>query len=332
MVSPLHNSGQAELRDDKVIAPFGELAIKPDIRPDLLFRLSARLQTTLDLSQLLEIFCKEIQHAVLIDGLSYRVRDREIHISMGRSSTHSVTYDLNTRNDRIGELSFYRASRFREYELANLEGLLSTLVYPLRNALHYREALDASFRDPLTGAGNRVALDRTLDREVELAHRHEMALSILMLDLDHFKDINDRYGHHTGDQVLRETVGAITDSIRQTDICFRYGGEEFLILLSNANQDDALVVAERIRRAVALVSVSYLDQVIHPAASIGCASLTFTDSRQSLVHRADLALYTAKGLGRNRVVGEAIMVSCPAEQSELDAMEDNTTESDVQAS
>jgi diguanylate cyclase (GGDEF)-like protein len=317
MVSPLHNSGQAELRDDKVIAPFGELAIKPDIRPDLLFRLSSKLQTTLDLSQILEIFFKDIQAAVLVDGLGYRFRERDLQVSIGRSSPHNVSYDLTTRGERLGELVFYRSTRFREYELANVEGLLSTLVYPLRNALRYREALDASFRDPLTGAGNRVALDRTLDREVELAHRHEMALSVLMLDLDHFKLINDRFGHSTGDQVLKETVTAISDCIRQTDICFRFGGEEFLILLSNANQDDALVVAERIRQAVGLVAIQNPDQVIHPTASIGCASLAFNDSRQSLVHRADLALYTAKGLGRNRVVGEDILINCPAETEEL---------------
>lgn len=319
MVTPLHNSSQAELREDKVIASFADLAIKPDIRPDVMFRLSGKLQTTLDLSHLLEMFFKDIQGAVLVDGIAYRFPGSGVVVSFGRcSSQQSTKYNLTSQRDHIGELIFYRSTRFREYELANLEGLMGLLVFPLRNALMYREALDASFRDALTGAGNRVALDRTLNREVELSHRHEMPLSVLMLDIDRFKGINDRYGHNAGDQILKQTVGAISDSIRQTDLCFRYGGEEFLILLSNADQDDALVVAERIRKALALVNVPYMDELIRVTASIGCATLTPTDSHQSLVHRADLALYTAKGLGRDRVVGEDILISCPVDNDELE--------------
>ncbi|MFK4753857.1 GGDEF domain-containing protein [Oceanobacter antarcticus] len=303
-MTPLQSSGQV----GKAIAPFGELAFKPDIRPDVLFRLTGKLQSTLELPLLIEIFFKNIQSSVSVDGISYRVRERQIVVSQGRTSAHSVNYELSTHGDKVGELIFFRSSRFPEYELANIEGLLSTLLHPLRNALLYQEALDASFRDSLTGAGNRVALDRTLDREIELSRRHEQQLSLLMLDLDNFKSINDQHGHSSGDAVLKETVRAITDCMRQTDLCFRYGGEEFLILLSNASQADALIVADRIRETISKLLIPATQTTTMTAtASIGCASLTVSDSRQSLIHRADLALYTAKNRGRNCVVGEATL-------------------------
>nr|WP_246624944.1 GGDEF domain-containing protein [Oceanobacter mangrovi] len=292
------------MRDDKVIASFGELALKPDIRPDVLFRLTGKLQTSLELPQLIEIFFREIQASVPVDGITYRFRPYNLVVSQGKTSAHSVSYDLKTQSETIGELVFYRSSRLREFELANIEGLLSTLLFPLRNALRYREALDAAFRDPLTGAGNRVALDRTLDREVELCHRHEQALSLLMIDMDHFKNINDSHGHTTGDAVLKEAVAAITDCIRQTDLCFRYGGEEFLVLLSNASQEDAMVVAERIRNSISRIRLPVNQGLLKVTSSIGCASLQATDSRKSLIDRADQALYLAKRTGRDKVIGE----------------------------
>ena len=164
MVSPMN--GRAELRDDKVITPFGDLAPRPDIRPEVLLRLSGKLQTTLELSQLLEIFLEEIQQAVLVDGLTFHHEPTNTTLAVGRNSLHTANYRLQTQQDYMGDMTFHRSTRFREHELANIEGLMTTLVYPLRNALRYHEALAAAFRDPLTGAGNRVALDKTLNREV----------------------------------------------------------------------------------------------------------------------------------------------------------------------
>lgn len=302
MVSPLHSNGRAELQDDKVVTSFGDLATKPDIRPELLLRLSGKLQTTLELSQLLEIFFNEIQQAVLVDGLSFTHNGHNLLLSYGRNSVHSANYRLQTRQDYMGDLTFHRSTRFREHELANLEGLLTTLVYPMRNALRYHEALAAAFRDPLTGAGNRVALDKTLSREIELAKRHGQELSVLMLDLDHFKLINDEFGHSMGDKVLQESARCMTDCIRQTDMCFRYGGEEFLILLSNAESAGALRIAERIRQSIARMDFSNNKGQLQVTTSIGCATMHLDDNVESLVQRADEALYLAKRRGRDRVV------------------------------
>ena len=302
MVSPLHSNGRAELQDDKIVSSIGDLAPKPDIRPEVLLRLSGKLQTTLELSQLLEIFFEEIQQAVLVDGISFSHNAHNLLLSYGRNSVHSASYRLQTQQDYMGDLAFHRSTRFREHELANLEGLLTTLVYPMRNALRYHEALAAAFRDPLTGAGNRVALDKTLQREIELTKRHGQQLSILMLDLDHFKLVNDEFGHSMGDKVLKEAVTCITGCIRQTDMCFRYGGEEFLVMLSNAEHAGALRIAERIRMSISSLAFSNEKGRLQVTTSSGCATLTMEDSMDSLVQRADKALYQAKHNGRNRVV------------------------------
>jgi len=315
MVSPLHTNGRAELRDDKVITPFGDLAPRPDIRPEVLLRLSGKLQTTLELSQLLEIFLEEIQQAVLVDGLTLQHEPGNISLATGRNSLHTASYRMQTQQDYMGELSFHRSTRFREHELANIEGLLTTLVYPLRNALRYHEAMAAAFRDPLTGAGNRVALDKTLSREIELAKRHDQSLSILMLDLDHFKQVNDEFGHSMGDKVLKEAVTAMTNCIRQTDMCFRYGGEEFLIMLSSADQAGALRIAERVRMGIGNLSFANEKGSLQVTTSVGCATLNLNDTMEELVKRADKALYVAKNHGRNRVISDLDIEFAEKEQS-----------------
>ncbi|WP_419811398.1 GGDEF domain-containing protein [Bacterioplanoides sp.] len=305
MVSPLHSNGRAQLREEKAVTSIGDLALKPDLRPELLLKLSGKLQTTLELSQLLEIFYEEIQHAVLVDGLTFTHSANNLLISEGKNSPHSVSYRLQTQQDYMGDLTFHRSTRFREHELANLEGLLTTLVYPMRNALRYYEALAAAFRDPLTGAGNRVALDKTLSREVELAKRHGQQLSVLMIDLDYFKQVNDEFGHSMGDKVLKDAASCMTACIRQTDMCFRYGGEEFLVMLSSADQAGALRIAERIRMSIGDLRFENAKGKLQVTTSIGCATLRGIDTTESLVHRADNALYEAKNGGRNRVISDA---------------------------
>jgi diguanylate cyclase (GGDEF)-like protein len=302
MVTRLQSSGRAALKEDKQITPFADLMPKPDIKPELLLKLSSRLQTTLELEQLLDIFFSEIKHAVLVDSMCYSNSNQNLLNTFGKESIHSCTYRLTTHKDYMGELTFSRSTRFREHELANIEGLISTLVYPLRNAVRYTEALAAAFRDPLTGAGNRVALDKTLEREVELAKRHSQPLSVLMLDIDHFKNVNDTYGHAMGDEVLKQVVKSITACIRQTDMCFRYGGEEFLIMLASADTEGAYRIAERIRSSIEDAIFTHEKGSLNITSSIGSATLYATDTMSSICERADSALYKAKNSGRNRVI------------------------------
>lgn len=303
MVSPLSLNQQQTQDNDKTVSVMGDLFPQPDIRPELLVRLQGKLQTTLEIQQLLEIFLDEAQSSILLNGLGYNHSEAQVQALVGDKSRHSVRYNLQTQNDSMGELVLYRETRFREYELANIEGMLTTLVFPMRNALQYQQALAGAYKDPLTGAGNRAAMERTLLREIELSKRTTSPLSILMLDLDHFKKINDQYGHSIGDKVLKDIVSQIRQATRQTDLCFRYGGEEFLIVLSNTLLDSALIIAERIRKKIESFKLITDAGAIQTTASTGCTVLAPEDDLEQLVNRADQLLYNAKHSGRNQVVG-----------------------------
>ena len=179
--------------------------------------------------------------------------------------------------------------------------MLSSIIYPLRNALLYKEALDSAFTDPLTGAQNRAAMNQALTREVELAKRQGTDLSIIMIDADHFKKINDTYGHAHGDEVLKGISTVIKDTIRQSDVLYRYGGEEFLVLLGQTTTEGAKLLADRIRENIANVDTinGHKSDV---TVSLGLTTLTEKDSCQSFFDRADKALYQAKNTGRNKTV------------------------------
>lgn len=281
------------------LAPVVSLARGVDA-PDTL-RLTTALQTTLDLEQLLRIFSETVQETVSHQGLTYRNDERRFVVAVGHTGRHHCSYRLNLLGTELGEVAMSRNKRFSEQDLAQIEYLLCTLVYPLRNALHYRDALAAAHHDPLTGVGNRAALENTLNREVNLALRHDQPLSLLVVDIDWFKQVNDRHGHTVGDAVLRSVAHVMSNVLRSDDLLFRYGGEEFVVLLRGTRQEGAVVLAERIRTAVEAAVCVYEGKNIGVTVSIGVASLR-EEGGDKLFDRADHALYEAKQQGRNRVV------------------------------
>lgn len=157
--------------------------------------------------------------------------------------------------------------------------------------------------DYLTNVANRRALEAVLDREVARAKRFGTSFSFALLDLDHFKRVNDEFGHDAGDGVLVEIVNRISKTLRSGDLIGRVGGEEFAVLISNIVGDDAKQVCERFRKMVAEAPVEFRGVSIPITVSIGCVSfVSGEDSRASLYKKADTCLYEAKGSGRNRVV------------------------------
>jgi diguanylate cyclase (GGDEF)-like protein len=265
-------------------------------------QLSSVLQTSLDLSQVLQLFFDEVQQTLPLGSMSYRNEKIGDDIELGNSARHSCHYKLVTRDDSLGELFFTRKKRFAEQELQLLEMLIGCLICPIRNALMYREAVECSLKDPLTGAGNRNALETTLKREVSIAARHNQPLSMLMVDLDHFKKINDTHGHSAGDCILKDVANQLQACCRGADASYRYGGEEFVVILNQTNKKGAMITAERIRSQLEKMASSYNEQTIDITASIGVACLQADDTMTSIFDRADKALYKAKSSGRNQVV------------------------------
>lgn len=166
----------------------------------------------------------------------------------------------------------------------------------------HQEIYHATITDALTGLANRRKLHDELDREFVRARRHGRALSVLMIDIDHFKDVNDHHGHVAGDAVLRATAAVVRQHTREGDIVARYGGEELAIIALEASHAEAARVAERIRDAVELNIVEHEGLSLQVTISVGCATLDELDSKaMALLERADAKLYEAKQRGRNRV-------------------------------
>ncbi|OHC22199.1 MAG: hypothetical protein A3J71_05475 [Pseudomonadales bacterium RIFCSPHIGHO2_02_FULL_60_43] len=276
-------------------------SLKPVSLAQLRQQLSLRLQTSLEAERILELFYSEVQRLVPLSSLSYQLASCDLRLELGERANHSAGYRLNHDGEFLGELTFRRNVRFSEDELGQLESLLASLLFPLRNALLYRAAVQSALRDPLTETGNRIAMQQTLKREVDIARRTLQPLSVLMVDIDHFKRINDSHGHLIGDQALKAVASALKESLRNVDMVFRFGGEEFMVLLSNTNREAASMVGERLRMAVLGIQYLVENRAIELSVSLGCATLLPGESMESLLRRADNALYVSKRDGRNRL-------------------------------
>jgi len=277
------------------------LPLKPVSLAQLRLQLSQQLQTSLDVERIVSLFFCELQRLVPVDALGFQHPAHDLRLELGERAPHSASYRLSHEGDYLGELMFRRKRRFDDHELAQLESLLASLLFPLRNALLYRSALQSALRDPLTGTGNRIAMDQVLQREIDLARRNLQPLSLLMLDIDHFKVINDTHGHAQGDEVLKAVAQTLKNQLRNVDMVFRYGGEEFLVILSNTTGEAAAMVGERLRHSVQELQCLDDGRPITVSISLGCASLLPAEASENLLRRADGALYLAKRDGRNRL-------------------------------
>ncbi|MFI3135663.1 MAG: GGDEF domain-containing protein [Methylococcaceae bacterium] len=263
--------------------------------------ISSALQTTLEFNELIAIFSNKIQSTIPHSGYEYENETFGLSINSGIATRHSFTYALKFEDQSLGELKIMRNSRFLQAEIKKLETLLVLLCYPLRNATLFHHALKMAYTDPLTKVSNRTAFNDTLNRELQLAKRNHRQLSVIFLDIDHFKVLNDSYGHACGDFALSSVASWIKQAIRETDIVFRYGGEEFVVVLSDTNKEGAEIIAERIRNEINSHTLAYGINVLDITASLGVSTLQVDDTGTSLVQRADHAMYLAKQNGRNQV-------------------------------
>ena len=162
-------------------------------------------------------------------------------------------------------------------------------------------AQEQALTDALTGLLNRYGLQRSLGREQAEARRYQRPLSCLMIDMDHFKTINDRHGHSVGDTTLQQVAMVLTEVVRGSDLVFRYGGEEFLALLPETDLEGAASLAEKIRETTCDRLFGDGEHAFNLTLSIGAATLCDGESGNDMIARADMALYQAKEHGRNRV-------------------------------
>jgi len=274
---------------------------------ELTMELTQKLQVTLEIEEMITLLLEQLHQLVAIDGISYQFSGLDYEFSTPVQGKHKASYQLDMEKEDLGLISFSRRTRFKEEELISIENLMSCLLFPLRNGLKYRTAIIAATTDPLTGSGNRQALNEALDHEINLAQRNDTPLSVVMFDFDHFKQVNDGYGHQCGDKVLKDVIREIKHLLRKTDLLFRYGGEEFVLLLHKTSLESAAAVADKVRKHIARTPINFNQQRINISVSMGTAVLHKDDVTNTLIKRADNALYQAKSLGRNRVCTEAVI-------------------------
>lgn len=225
-----------------------------------------------------------------------RLSDTPVVFLTGRTKTEDVVEAL-----RLGAHDYLR----KPFDHAELIARVTAAarVKALHDELQRRaEELDRMSRlDALTGLHNRRHLDEHLRATVSAAKRRKQWLAVLMIDVDHFKSVNDSLGHAAGDEVLCEVARRLTRALRAEDVAGRWGGEEFLVLLPQTDAEGAVVVGERVRALVDKGPVRLADGEVPVTVSVGVAGGLGPDG-DDLVQRADTALYEAKAAGRNRVV------------------------------
>jgi diguanylate cyclase (GGDEF)-like protein len=187
-----------------------------------------------------------------------------------------------------------------EEEISLINDSLEILCESLQRGLEYEDLFERASHDMLTGLSNRRVFDERINGMMESAKRYNRPLTMLSMDLDHFKDINDSLGHLAGDEVLKSVAKVLTQAVRSTDLLVRMGGDEFLLVLDNADKISAQVLAERLCKAIDGLDV-WAEKNVKLGVSIGLAQFEESETLSQWLERADDILYHAKANGRSRV-------------------------------
>ena len=210
---------------------------------------------------------------------------------------------LVSDNELVGGFCFFNKDECNYTESKFYKTMVSELLLLMKMQFLYSETEHLSITDGLTGLYNRRHFEMNIDREFTRVKRYPADLSIALIDIDHFKNVNDTYGHQFGDYVLKEISGIIDKSFRKTDMIYRYGGEEIVVILTETSLDNALIPVERLREKVEEHAFEYDGSTANLTISVGLSTnIAEVKTHKELVEFADKALYKAKQTGRNRVI------------------------------
>jgi len=221
---------------------------------------------------------------------------------MFKETSSRMSIPLISFGQTLGVLTLHSSSRnaFSQVELQSLESVADICANSIRNAYYVERVKQLAYLDGLTGIFNRRFFELRISEEVERARRYGTGMAVIMADIDQFKRLNDEFGHLLGDEVLRQVSSIFHQQVRKIDVVCRYGGEEFAILLTQTNAQQALTIAEKLRRQVENWQFPGVPRSITISAGVA-AFPTHGRSRDEIVRAADNGLYTAKQEGRNRV-------------------------------
>jgi diguanylate cyclase (GGDEF)-like protein len=257
-----------------------------------LYDITRDICKTLDEDKVFGIFREHINRYIRIGDCAFLKEGAKL-------SGYNAILPLTMQNETMGYLA---ADGVREEDKEKFHILAQQFLIGIRRAVLYRKVQELSITDSLTQVFNRRYFLERFNEEFERSKKFKYSFSFLMVDIDHFKELNDNYGHLVGDAILREITRKIKENIRQVDFMGRYGGEELSVILTETDKAQAAVACERIRKAIESGRFRVYDEDLKVTISIGVSAFPddATDTRL-LIERADNALYKAKQAGRNRV-------------------------------
>lgn len=274
--------------------------VEPKLQQKSIMRVSLdlanRLQQSMEPEILLAIFREEVSKLLPICGLTFHGDKEAFTVAMSDVSKCNLDVGLRVKGDTIGRIEYDFTHTLILEQKHQLNQITQMLAYPLYHALKFQKMKHLALNDSLTGLANRNQFDFSFKDSVTESQKKQVSFSLLVLDLDGFKRINDEFGHQTGDLVLTTFAQILVDCCCDGDKVFRFGGDEFTVLLNNADKKSARYLSDRIYDAV--LSNNLLVQ-FKVSCSIGTARYQLGDSFNSLFERADLALYRAKSNGKN---------------------------------
>lgn len=261
-----------------------------------LYDITKEICKHLDPKQLFACFKERLAGYIKVEDCMLVNEEKDIPAG---SSYTVIPLKLNLESSPFAYLA---ASGIKEDSKEKFSILASQFLLGLKRALLYKQVQELSITDSLTGIFTRRYFLERFDEELQRSKKFNYFLSVLMIDIDHFKDFNDRFGHLVGDIIIKVTSQCIKDNIRQIDMLGRYGGEEFAVILPETDRKEALFVAGRIREAVLDKPIKAYDEDLKVTISIGVSVFPDDgDSQGLLIEKSDQALYRAKNGGRNQV-------------------------------
>ena len=213
--------------------------------------------------------------------------------------------------ENIAEMDFDIPDSVLDEIQQNIQDIIRTFDIPEENKLEvinqinyiYTRTKYLSITDELTGLSNRRCFDTTLEKEFLRAQRYKNKLTLVMFDIDFFKQVNDTYGHQCGDYILKQVANAALQTFRKTDTVFRFGGEEFVVILTETDIKQAIIPLERFRKTVETLGLTYQDKEVEVTVSIGaCQFSPDMKTKEEFLQKVDETLYKAKNSGRNRTI------------------------------
>jgi len=250
-----------------------------------------QLQTTLDVNKLIDIFSIEVAKYLDFTGLYFKHTDISATARGSRQAKVERQFELKLNDQFFGIITYAVNMPISLGNYQVLTELHQLLVNPLNNAVLYHQAMQLAMQDALTQLGNRRSFDEQIKRTIAQATRRHTRVGLILCDLNKFKAINDSFGHLIGDDVLSHFAKALRQSVRDTESIFRFGGDEFAIIVADASEQSLAVIEQRIYQAMADDALLAKYKV---SSALGLAFLNKADNATSFLQRADNALYCQK--------------------------------------